>query len=164
MQTPFTPIEAWLRSNAPPLVAMLNPPATEESISAFETATGLKIPPAVRRLYLIHDGEAGGSDGIFGCWKMLPLAEIRNEIELIGETGIIPIFRSGGGDLYYVKSLDPAKPDQRLLEWWHENPKKAREVAPDIDTFLGEFAQKLQRGQFVYRPEELAALIDRDEL
>ena len=164
MQTPFTSIEAWLRSNAAPLVAMLNPPATEQSLAAFETDTGLKMPPEVRRLYLIHDGEADGSDGIFGCWKMLALSEIRKEVELIGETGMIPIFRSGGGDLYYVKSFDPANPDPRLRECWHENPEEAREIAPDIDAFLAAFAQKLQQGQFVYRPDELAALIDRDEL
>ena len=164
MQTPFTPIESWLRSNAAPLVWMLDPPATERSLAAFETDTGLRMPPEVRRLYLIHDGEAEASDGIFGCQKMLPLSEIRKEIELIGETGMIPIFRSGGGDLYYVKSFDPANPDHRLREWWHEKPEDAREIAPDIDAFLADFAQKLQRGQFVYRPDELAALIDRDEL
>lgn len=138
--------------------------ATEQSLAASETHTGLTMPPEVRRLYLIHDGEADGSDGIFGCRKMLPLSEIRKEIELVGETGMIPIFRSGGGDLYYVKSFDPAHPDHRLREWWHENPQAAREIAPDVDAFLDDFAQKLQRGQFVYRPEELAALIDRDEL
>src|SRR5438046_722688 len=100
VQTPFTSIEAWLRANAAPLVAMLNSPATEQSLAAFETDTGLKMPPEVRRLYMIHDGEAEGSDGIFGCMRMLPLSEIRKEIELIGEKGMIPIFRSGGGDLY----------------------------------------------------------------
>jgi cell wall assembly regulator SMI1 len=164
VQTPFTPIEAWLQANAAPLLAMLNPPATEQSLAAFETGTGLKMPPEVRRLYLIHDGEADGSDGIFGCMKMLPLSEIRKEIELIGETGMIPICRSGGGDLYYVKSFDPAHADHRLREWWHENPKESREIAHDIDAFLADFAQELQRGQFVYRPDELAALIDRNEL
>jgi hypothetical protein len=164
MQTPFTPIEDWLRSNAAPLVAMLNPPATEQSLSAFETDTRLKMPPDVRRLYLIHDGETDASDGIFGCMKMLPLSEIQKEIELIGETGMIPIFRSGGGDLYYVKSFDPVDPDHHLREWWHENPEEAREVAADIDAFFADFTQKLRRGQFVYRPDELAALIDRDEL
>ncbi|MEZ6138953.1 MAG: SMI1/KNR4 family protein [Zavarzinella sp.] len=153
-----------MRLNAPPLVAMLNPAATEQSLASFERQTGLKIPPEVRQLYLIHDGEADASDGIFGCIKMLPLSEIEREIELIGETGMIPIFRSGGGDLFYVKSFDPAIPDHYLREWWHENPEEARVVALDINTYFSDFTKKLLRGQFVYRPDELEALIDRDEL
>jgi len=125
---------------------------------------GAKMPPEVRRLYLIHDGESGKSDGIFGCMKMLSLAEIEAEIELMGAHGIIPVFRSGGGDFYYVESFDPAKPDHRLLEWWHEVPEEAKVIAENIDKFLFDFNRKLQAGQYVYRPDELAALIDRDEL
>jgi cell wall assembly regulator SMI1 len=160
----FAEIEGWLGTNAPPLVKLLNPPVDEAAITAFETQRKLRMPPEVKRLYLIHNGESKKSDGIFGCWKMLPLAEIEKEIELTGETGIIPLFRSGGGDLYYVKRYDSLKPDHRLFEWWHENPADAEVIAESVERFLFDSNQKLKRGQYVYRPEELAALIDRDEL
>ena len=45
----------------------------------------------------------------------MPLEEIAKEIKLIGSQGIIPLFRSGGGDLYYVKSYDLANPDRNCV-------------------------------------------------
>jgi cell wall assembly regulator SMI1 len=164
MSHAFTQIETWLRANAAPLVGLLNPPAKKDAIAAFEARQGVIMPPEVRALYLTHDGEADNSDGIFGCMKMLPLWAIEEEIELTGESGIIPLFRSGGGDLYYVKSFDPTRPDHRLFEWWHEDPAEAAVISESVDDFLVEFSRKLHRGQFVYRPDELAALIDCDEL
>ena len=164
MTDTFSEIETWLGSNAPALLTVLNPPADEAAIRAFETRRNLRLPPDIRRLYLIHDGESDKSDGIFGCWKMLSLADIEGEIELIGEHGIIPLFRSGGGDLYYVKSYDSEKPDLRLLEWWHENPAQAQVISASVEEFLFDFNQKLKSGQFVYRPDEMAALINRDDL
>lgn len=41
----------------PPLLATLNPPATAESLRAAELAAGILIPPALRALYLCHDGQ-----------------------------------------------------------------------------------------------------------
>src|SRR5208337_1998514 len=69
----FAEIEAWLALNAAPLSKLLNPPADDAAITAFENRRKVRMPPEVRRLYLIHNGESERSDGIFGCWKMLPL-------------------------------------------------------------------------------------------
>jgi cell wall assembly regulator SMI1 len=164
MQEVVAALEGWLASNAPPLLELLNPPATTADIAAFEARHALALPPEPRSLYLTHDGEADGSDGIFGCWRWLPLKEVTEEIELIGSTGIVPLFRSGGGDLYYVKSYNPAAPDQRLYEWWHEVPEKAEVIADSLERFITRFVADLRAGQYVYRPTELAALIDRREL
>ena len=155
-------LEAWLGNNAPSLLGLLNPPATVEAVAAFEFRTSLTLPPDARRLYALHDGEASGSDGIFGCQLWLPLAVVAEEVELIGSEGIVPFLRSGGGDLLYVKAGGSA--DRRVFEWWHESPEDAVVVAENLEAWLSEFVARVQAGQYAYRPDELAALIDRREL
>lgn len=157
-------LERWLAANAPPLRTLLNPPATAEDVAAFEARTSLALPPALRRLYAVHNGEADGSDGIFGCRRWLPLETVADEVALIGSEGIVPFLRSGGGDLVYVRSGSSADADPRVYEWWHEDPDDAEVVAQSVEEWLREFVERLESGDYVYRPEELAALIDRSDL
>ena len=164
MEAALARLEAWLAQNARPLQELLNPPATDADIAAFEARTSLVVPPDLRRLYAVHDGEADGSDGIFGCQRWLPLRVVAEEVELIGSEGIVPFLRSGGGDLLYVKSHSAAGADRRVYEWWHEVPEEAKVVAESLEQWLAEFVDRLYSGGFVYRPEELAALIDRRDL
>lgn len=163
MEAAIARLEAWLADNAPPLLGLLNPPATPAAIDAFEARTSLVLPNEARRLYAIHDGEAEGSDGIFGCQRWLPLALVAKEVELIGSNGIFPFLRSGGGDLLYVKTGEAAS-DRRVFEWWHEVPEEAEVVSESLESWFSEFVTRLYVGGFVYRPEELAALIDRGDL
>jgi hypothetical protein len=162
MEAAVARLEAWLARNAPPLRALLNPPATGADLAAFEARTALVVPPDLRRLYAVHDGEADGSDGIFGCQRWLPLRVAAEEVELIGSDGIVPFLRSGGGDLLYVRS--GAEADRRVREWWHERPEEGAVVADSLEAWLAGFVARLEGGGFVYRPEELAALNDRREL
>lgn len=164
MEVALAKVEEWLAQNAPPLRELLNPPATAADIAAFEARTSLVIPPELRRLYAVHDGEADGSDGIFGCQRWLPLRVAAEEVELIGSEGIIPFLRSGGGDLLYVRSQTAAGADRRVYEWWHEAPEEVQVVAESLGSWLAGFVARLYSGGFVYRPEELAALIDRRDL
>ena len=127
----------------------------------FEASASLALPPGVRRLYARHDGEADGSDGIFGCQRWLPLSVVADEIELIGSAGIVPFLRSGGGDLLYVKA---GGADRRVFEWWHESPEDAEVIAESLEAWLSAFVARLHAGGYVYRPDELAALIDQREL
>jgi hypothetical protein len=164
MEAALARLEAWLAGNAPALCKLLNPPATEDDIAAFESRTSLVVPVQLRRLYAVHDGEADGSDGIFGCQRWLPLQVIAEEVELIGSEGIIPFLRSGGGDLLYVRSKSAAEADTKVYEWWHEEPEEAEVIAESLEAWLVEFVTRLESGGYVYRPEELAALIDRRDL
>lgn len=161
MQEAVARLEAWLAANAPPLRELLNPPATADAVAAFEARTGMVLPPDARRLYALHDGEADGSDGIFGCQRWLPLSLVAEEVELIGSEGIVPFLRSGGGDLLYVNASGA---DCRVFEWWHESPQDAAVIADSLEAWLSEFVTRLHAGGYVYRPDELAALIDRREL
>lgn len=162
MNEPLAGIKAWLAAHAAPLLQLFNPPAGDADIAAFEARTSLVLPPEARRLYALHDGESDASDGLFGCWRWLPLSVSADEVELTGSEGIVPQFRSGG-DLLYVKSHDTTASDPRVYEWWHEKPEAAAVVATSLEAFLVGFAADLRAGRFVYRPDELAALIDRRE-
>lgn len=162
MEAAVARLEAWLAGNAPPLLGLLNLPATANVVAAFEARTGLALPPDARRLYALHDGEADGSDGIFGCQRWLPLSVVADEVELIGSSeGIVPFLRSGGGDLLCVLA---GGADRRVFEWWHESPGDAEVIAESLEAWLSEFVARLYAGGYVYRPDELAALIDRREL
>ncbi len=164
MEATLAKLEAWLSEHAAPLRDLLNPPATAAEIAAFEAQTSLSLPPELRRMYAVHNGEGEGSDGIFGCRRWLPLQIVAEEIELIGSEGLIPFLRSGGGDLLYVRSPSTEEPDRGVYEWWHEAPEEATVIAESLEVWLADFVARLDAGEFVYRPDELAALIDRSEL
>src|SRR4051812_33731134 len=97
-------LEAWLAKNAPPLLQLLNPPASADDIKAFEARNSIKLPPAIRELYAIHDGESEDSGGIFGCLQWMPLSQVAEEIESQEFKGMFPFLLSGGGDMVYVKA------------------------------------------------------------
>ena len=160
-------IEKWLQANAPDLVGLLNPPATRDDLSAFESRHNVLLPPEVAQLYLIHNGESEESDGLFGCWKLLSLEKIQQEIELMGHEGRVPLFLSGGGDSYYIKSFDQTNPDHKLYECWHEQPDDETVIANSLQQFLSDFCDKLDSGQYVLdstTENPLKALIDKDDL
>jgi cell wall assembly regulator SMI1 len=52
-------IEQWLETHAPVTRGYLNPPATEADLDQAEAVTGLHLLPAVRQLYLWHNGSGG---------------------------------------------------------------------------------------------------------
>src|SRR3954467_14721384 len=51
-------IHAWLRDNAPEVLASLRPGASEGAIRAAERELGVTLPEDVREFYRIHDGQA----------------------------------------------------------------------------------------------------------
>ena len=162
-------IRLWLQTNAAPLFDELNQPATKEDISAFEATTGLILPRSVRAAYALHNGEDVSSHGIFSTWRWLPLDEVISHRQQLLESGIgwtdtvIPVLLSGGGDYYFVESVDTELGESQIFEWWHEQPTRDAKYA-SFAAMLKNFADHLERGQYVYLPDELAGLIDRDDL
>lgn len=148
--------------NASPLLEFLNPPAIDAAITEFEARTAMTLPTDARHLYALHDGEADGSDGIFGCQRWLPLSVVAEEIELIKSVDIVPFLRSGGGDLLFVRAGNVV--DRRVFELWHEASGDSIVVAENLEAWLSAFVARLHAGGYVYRPSELTALIDRREL
>jgi len=54
----WTTIEKHLTKIKSPMLATLNPPATEEEIKTFETKLGRPLPLDFRTCYLIHNGQS----------------------------------------------------------------------------------------------------------
>lgn len=172
MDSAFAYLESWIEENAATLQSNLNPPATLEDINKTEKALGLTFPQKVKDAYLIHNGESKTSDGLFGCIKWLSLDEVirlhaeyagfeaKDDLGVFNADVIIPLFQSGGGDLYYVES----GPTSELKEWWHEQPTKEIVISKDLEAFFIEFVQKLKNGQYVFIEDDLSALIDKDDL
>jgi hypothetical protein len=101
---------------------------------------------------------------MIGCRRWLPLWVVAQEVDLTGTEGIVPFLRSRCGDLLYVPSETTAGVDRRVYEWWHEVPGVAKVVAESLEAWLTEFVGRLYSRGFVYRPQDLAALIDRRDL
>ncbi|MDA4888466.1 SMI1/KNR4 family protein [Streptomyces sp. MS2A] len=59
-------IETWMAAHAPGSLAMVRPAATEKQITAAETELGIRLPPALRAWYLLHDGSVGTRTDDFG--------------------------------------------------------------------------------------------------
>lgn len=168
-------VHDWLRLNAPPLLENFNPPASREQITKAEAELQVTFSESLKQLYSIHDGESESSDGIFGAWKWLPLSKmISRQKQLIQldkaygfgdfKNGLIaPLIESGGGDFLYVESVSESKEECEILEWQHEMPRRDVKFA-SLRAFLENFVSDLKAGKYVYLPEHLNALIDRDDL
>ena len=162
-------VRLWLQANAEPLNQKFNFPATAAEIAAFERQSEVTLPISVRAAYAVHDGEKPSSQGIFGTWRWLPLNEVKAILQQPREFGIsltadmIPILASGGGDYLYVESTTGKSAESEVIEWWHEQPTRNVRHAT-FAAMLQQFAESLRRGQYVYLPNELVGLIDKNEL
>ena len=50
-------VEAWLEEHSPVVGASLRPGASEEDLGSAERQLGMALPPALRVLYRVHDGQ-----------------------------------------------------------------------------------------------------------
>ncbi|GAB2459181.1 hypothetical protein GCM10027162_63910 [Streptomyces incanus] len=66
VQRAWKQIEMWMGRHAPASRAMLNPPAALDRIERWEATMGFLLPPALRALYLLHDGSRGYDQDQFG--------------------------------------------------------------------------------------------------
>ncbi|MGW7067289.1 SMI1/KNR4 family protein [Streptomyces sp. NPDC054855] len=66
VQRAWQQIAMWMERHAPASRAMLNPPASPARIAQWEAAMGFPLPPALRALYLLHDGSRGYEQEQFG--------------------------------------------------------------------------------------------------
>ena len=157
-------IGSWIDSNAKPIKANLNTPATEVELSEVESELGLVIPTSIKQAYLVHDGEKSDSDGIFGMWRWLPLNELKEEFHRLKEHKDsdairIPVLLSPGGDILYAES----GAESEIIDWWHENP--SRDVKhSDFKEYLKWFTARLYQGEYVYLQDEMSGLVDKSEL
>lgn len=90
-------LERWYAAHLPSDRYLLNPPASDDQLDAFERSVGLKMPQAYRQLYRWHDGENDDRWGHFYGLPLLPLHQA--EFQWKAWNGVLAGFR---GDRYKV--------------------------------------------------------------
>jgi hypothetical protein len=63
----FGRIETWMKRKAPLLAENLAPGASETDLDAFEMGLGCRLPPDLRLLWSIHNGQREEENGFYGA-------------------------------------------------------------------------------------------------
>ena len=76
----FRRLAAWLKEHdAARLMQSLSPGAKPVQLSKLEQKLGFPVPPGLRALWLMHDGQRSKDDCIIGTLHLLPVAWVLNE-------------------------------------------------------------------------------------
>lgn len=144
-------IRVWLDENAPPVSALLNPPATLQAIAEAESKWGVTFPASVREAYLVHDGQSHPNrERVFRDWLWLPLDELESQFRWtrkhVDGDEIIPILESDGVS-GCVRSVE--KPGDES-EFFSTGDGSDVVFADSFSLFLDQFAGELEAGKYVY--------------
>jgi cell wall assembly regulator SMI1 len=170
-------VERWLALEAPNVADGLNPPAREVDLAEAEVVLGVRLPEAVRRAYLRHDGQRRDAPWMFDGSEWLSLNRIQEEWrvwkELLddgdfdgsegegdGETvrtdwwnaGWIPLTYDGSGNHHCVDMAPgPRGNVGQIIEMWHDDGARPV-VATSFEAWIGGFADALEAGEYVLDP------------
>lgn len=76
----FRRLAAWLKEHdAMGLMQSLAPGARPIQLSKLEHKLGFTVPPGLRALWLMHDGQRKATDSLIGGLHLLPVAWVVNE-------------------------------------------------------------------------------------
>ncbi len=76
----FKRIAGWLREHdGMALMQTLAPGAKPVQLSKLEGKLGFAVPPGVRALWLLHDGQRRAEDSLIGALHLLPVSWVLNE-------------------------------------------------------------------------------------
>jgi cell wall assembly regulator SMI1 len=172
-------IEAWLRTNAPDILADLRPGASEKVLEAAAATFGSALPSEMEASYRVHDGTRGSAPPLFGDWRLLSLeAGVRewSTIKGVAEAatfdgmesdsdpqindgwwrpGWVPVGSNDSGDFLCV-DLDPAPGGTlgQIISYLHAEPRRAL-VAPSFEAWLHQFISDLQTGRITVKDGRL---------
>jgi cell wall assembly regulator SMI1 len=161
-------IHTWLDANAPAGYGHLRPGASADAIQAAEKAIGLKLPSAVKASYRVHDGQ-DNEPGLIGGegWCLLPLQDMvawwRKWCERSQRfRACVPVAWGGAGD-YIFLDLSPVAESPGCVIVQRSDTDGPDPVAPSFRSWLGEFADKLEDGEFAYSEDD-GCLMYADEI
>lgn len=130
-------LDAWYAAHLPPDRYVLNPPATDAQLDAFERRVGIELPSSYRQLYRWHDGEEDDRFGHIYGLPLLPLQEA--EAQWNAWNGVLEEF---GGDRYMVRArgwpegaVDPAYINPRWIPLTHDG--SGNHTGLDLDPWPG---------------------------
>ena len=180
-------IDAWLRVNAPGILASPRPGATDGQIAEAERSLGVTFPEPVRDSYRVHDGQRPDGGRLIEGWEFLSLERIEDEwkvwrglldggdfqgIASEPDEGIrpdwwnprwIPLTYDGAGN-HHCLDLDPAPGGEagQIIEMWHDELSRPL-VSRSYREWLAGFAADLEAGLYVHS-EDYGGLVERDEI
>jgi cell wall assembly regulator SMI1 len=184
MSTLWRQLEAWLSTHWPDGLSSLNPPATQEDISALEAALGAKLPPSFIDCLKVHNGQSDAA-GLFDGFEFLSTGEILDQWsawsdlldagELDGmvsepEPGVrpdwwhvrwIPITHNGGGD-HVCLDLAPAGKGQvgQVITMWHDMGARAV-LAASFEQWFRQYVAAVLAGAYAYS-EDAGGLVSAE--
>lgn len=126
-------LDAWYAVHLTPDRYILNPPATDTQLDAFERLIGLKLPRAYRQLYRWHDGENDDRWGHIYGLPLLPLQQAGAQW-----TSWAKVLNYFGGNRYPVPggawpegAVDPAYINPRWIPLTHDG--SGNHIGVDFD-------------------------------
>ncbi|WP_377161787.1 SMI1/KNR4 family protein [Roseateles sp. UC29_93] len=179
-------LEDWLAANWPEGLASLNPPATDEEISALEQALGARLPQDFIDCLKIHNGQSDSAGGLFDnadflstsaildqwtVWKELLDSGDFEGIESEPEEGVrndwwnarwIPFTYNGAGD-HYCLDLAPDEAGQvgQVITMWHDSSE--REILGNsFAAWLKQYVSDVLAGEYVYS-DDYGGLVPKED-
>lgn len=165
-------IHNWLESNAPKIMANLNPPATELELTEAEKSLNQAMPREWHEVYGTHNGmnSTANLGSLFFGMQFLPLDAVLREYELSNVSGHDPIpvraadsgvrtedihnpkwiaFAHDGGETLLRVDMAPGdsgKIGQVIFTDHADNT--VIQLAESLTDFMSQFADDLESGQY----------------
>lgn len=180
LKTEWKRFENWLDKNAPDVRKGLFPGASTAELDETEKKLGVKFPQAMRDFYAIHNGQDDESpsfmrgttflklDQVYSewtVWKDLLDKEMFVDFESEPDPGIradwwnpkwIPLTYDGSGN-HSCLDCDPAPGGTygQIISMWHDAAERNL-LAKSFEEWIQEFADGLEKGEFVYSDDYFA--------
>jgi cell wall assembly regulator SMI1 len=150
----FAAIAAWIAAN-PDEGYALGKPATAAAVRAAERAFGRPLPPRVRALAGITDGQPWRSSGIFGGYGLLSVADAAKEYaselkvrEKVGDAGYWkdtwwPFANNGAGDSFAVDAATGAVVEAS------NDPYRRKRAGTTLDRWVAKRAREVCGGKWI---------------
>lgn len=191
MEEIWSRIIVWIEANAPQLLEVLQPGASEAQISELESSLSIVLPDDVKALYLLCNGQSSYGYGVIDGNEFLSLERIKDEWSVWKElldagefaehdntesnridpeirntwwsSKWIPLTYNGGGD-HDCLDLDPTEEGAigQIITMWHDDDER-KVTASGIRAWLQRYAEQLETGQLVFS-EKYNSIVSVDDV
>jgi cell wall assembly regulator SMI1 len=148
MQKELTILDNHLKTKRPDFYGTLNPPLTDQQITALEQEFKITLPPQVKLLYKWKNGQAANErfvnnsefmplESALETYSILtPMIGHDFEIKNWWNENWIPLFDNGGGDNICVDMSGTFTGNAgQIIEFWHADPDR-NVIAPSLEAFI----------------------------
>lgn len=154
-----------LNGVAPSLREALAAPASDEELAEFESYLGASLPPALRALWKLADGQRG-AEPLYMGHRFLGVAEARQLIaakrdeadqkfgEAYWQLGVMSFLARDNGELLCVDALGAYGPIGGITDFDPEWPERRQILFDSVTEWLECFVDGIEAGLYVLEPEQ----------